>query len=345
MGKVNVGIIGLGIGAWHAEEYLACPEANLIAICDTDKPWLEHCQKKWNVPYAFTDAAEMLALPELQAVSVATATWLHKPLTLAALKAGKHVLCEKPMAMNAAEGEEMVAAAKRAGRLLMINYNRRFDETSRTIKAIIDEGTLGQIYFARAVWQRRCFIPEPIARGRATGPYDRSWAVTKGKSGGGALLDIGVHVLDLTWWLSGRPAFKDCLASTYSKLGPGIAARQGGEWHVEDLAVGFLRFANGMSMELEASFASHVDAERVYLELYGTKAGISTRDGSLRLYQDLVGVQTDSVVIQRVRTENTRAHFARCILSGTQPDPSGEDGVAGLRMLDALYASAGDPIR
>jgi predicted dehydrogenase len=344
MGKVNVGIIGLGIGAWHAEEYQACPEANLMAICDTDKAWLEHCQKKWNVPHAFTDAAEMLALPGLQAVSVATATWLHKPLALAAFKAGKHVLCEKPMALNAAEGEEMVAAARKAGTLLMINYNQRFDATNRTIKAIIDDGTLGQVYFARAVWQRRAFIPMPVAHGRATGPYDRSWAVTKDKSGGGALLDIGVHVLDLTWWLTGRPSFRDCLASTYSKLGPAIAARQGGEWHVEDLAVGFLRFGNGMSLDLEASFASNIDKERVYLELYGTKAGISTRDGSLRVYQSIAGVQTDSVVVQRVSAETTRAHFVRCIQNGTQPDPSGEDGVAGLKMLDALYAGAGEMI-
>ena len=215
MSKVNVGVIGLGMGTNHVRGYLKCPEANVLAICDKDEGWLKHLQKEWNVQHAFTDAEEMLALPELQAVSVTTPTFLHKAQTMSALKRGLHVLCEKPMAMNPAEGEEMVAAAKAAGKFLMIGYNQRYRDINLTLKKLIDEKLLGDIYFIRTVWQRRMFMPMPIAKYRSTGEYDRTWALQMDKSGGGALLDLGVHMLDLAWWLAGRPGFRDCLSAMY----------------------------------------------------------------------------------------------------------------------------------
>src|ERR1019366_2483002 len=131
---LRVGVIGLNMGQGHAETYKKLPNADLVAVCDKDAGWLELCRGKWEVPNAFTDYREMLAMPELDAVSVALPTFLHLPVGLAAFEHGKHVLMEKPMAMNAKEGEQMAAAAKAAGKTLMISLNQRFDPDVQYLK-------------------------------------------------------------------------------------------------------------------------------------------------------------------------------------------------------------------
>src|ERR1051326_8355582 len=172
--NLRVGVIGLGMGGGHARTYNELANADLVALCDQQEAWLKHCQAQWNVPHIFTDTREMLAMADLDAVSIALPNFLHAPITIAALEAGKHVLVEKPMAVNAGEARQMADAARRCERTLMISHNQRFDADTRYLKRYIDEGHLGEIYFVRTLWRRPMgHLPAPVAN-RPTGSYRRN---------------------------------------------------------------------------------------------------------------------------------------------------------------------------
>ncbi|MCX7806961.1 MAG: Gfo/Idh/MocA family oxidoreductase, partial [Planctomycetota bacterium] len=164
----------------------------------------------------YTSAEDMLAKEHLDAVSIATPNKFHAPLTLAAIAAGCHVLCEKPMAMNAVEAREMLDAAQKAGKRLMINFSYRFNEMSMALKQQVDAGLLGEIYFGRTVWHRRRGLPG-----------FGGWFGQKALSGGGPLIDLGVHRLDLALWLMGYPKPVWVMGSTYQHLGLALAQKQG----------------------------------------------------------------------------------------------------------------------
>jgi len=183
--RVRVGVIGMGMGRNHAVAYRDCPEAELVAICDVDSHRLEQVAGEVHPWRTYTQAEDLLADGEIDAVSLCLPNALHCETAIRALEAGKHVLCEKPLAMNAAEGERMVETARRLGRTLMMHFNYRFQPTSQAVKRFVDEGQLGEIYFGRTLWHRNRGIPG-IGR----------WFTRKEAAGGGALIDLGVHRLD-----------------------------------------------------------------------------------------------------------------------------------------------------
>ena len=341
--RVKIGIIGLGMGRAHAEHYRDSPAAQVVALCDQNRERLErvpeHVGGEVKEARLYTDIAELLADEEVQAVSVALPNALHAPITIQALEAGKHVLCEKPLAMNAAEAEEMVRTARRVGRTLMVHFNVRFNPTSRAVKQAIDAGALGEIYYGRTVWHRKRGIPQL-----------GGWFTQKQMSGGGALIDIGVHRLDLALWLMGYPRPVSVTGVTYNLLGKRLADSQEKSFDVDDLAAAFIRFENGAALTLETSWASNTEKrEDQWTQLFGVEGGALIRNHDegyqfeARLFRS-AGEGRKEVTVETPEPpkpwESAQTHFCRSILTGTEPLAPGEQGLTVMRILDAIYESA-----
>ncbi|MDD4889546.1 MAG: Gfo/Idh/MocA family oxidoreductase [Phycisphaerae bacterium] len=338
---VRVGVIGCGgIGNIHMDK-LQAVGAKLVAVCDIDPAPLRAAAKQYTVANAFTDYRELLALDEVDAVTVGLPNYLHAEVTIAAAKAGKHVFCEKPMAMNVAECKAMIAAAARAKRVLQIGLVNRFYAESQLTRSLVAAGKLGQVYHALAAATRRRGVP-----GRG------GWFTTKAKSGGGPLIDIGVHILDLTTWLMGRPRPVAVSAQTYQKFihrddyaytgmwGKPVA---GGPTNVEDYVTALIRFAGGSTCRLECSWAANIHEGTWSCQLLGDKAGAFVDPGSRLVVSGQDDrLLTDTTPIYRKLDpwqEQFKAFLASC-RTGRRPVVPGEHGQYTQALLDAIYRSA-----
>jgi len=333
------------MGRHHIAGYQTHPAAQVVAVADLNETLLQEIADKYDVPRRYTSGEQLLQKEDgLDVISVATPNKFHKELTIAALEAGCHVLCEKPMAMNAQEGREMLAAARKAGKRLMINFSYRFTEQSQALKDQVDTGVLGEVYFARTIWHRRRGLP------RFGG-----WFGQKALSGGGPLIDLGVHRLDLALWLMGYPKPVWVMGSTYNPIASALAKEQGVVYDVEDLAVGMIKFENGATLELEASWAANVQ-EREWMEtrLFGTQAGLVQRNVEqtykfeAELYLEQAGAHFDMKLHSTTKPAHSAMHhFVDSILNGTPHIATGEEGLLVMEILDAIYQSAeeGQPVR
>jgi len=243
---VRAAVVGLGMGGIHTKTLLASDEAEIVGLADLDQERLDAFVDQVPASALFTDYKEMLEQVQPDLTIIALPNFLHRPVTLDALAAGSHVLCEKPMAMTVAEAEEMKAAAEAAGKFLGINFSQRFTADHRALKALAESGDLGQIYHAYVCWTRRDGIPG-----------FGGWFGQKKVSGGGPLIDLGVHRLDMAMWLMGNPEVIAVSGATHSNVGIPRAIKEGKNFDVEDYATGFVRFANGASLILEVSWAGH----------------------------------------------------------------------------------------
>lgn len=338
MAKLKVGIIGLGMGGAHIKGFRTHPEVEVIAVADTDPKRLEERGKKeFNIPNCYLSAEEMLKKEKLDIVSVVTPNKFHKPLTLAALKNGAHVLCEKPMAMNAKEAEEMCLAAKKVKKKLMINFSFRFTPQSYAVKKEIESGSLGEIYFARTQWLRR--------RGM---PGFGGWFGTKALSGGGPLIDLGVHRLDLALWFMDYPKPSWVMAGAYNHIASRIAKEQGKTYDVEDFAAAFIQFKNGATLELEASWAGNIkERELMETRLLGTKGGMLQRnlnegyEFEAEFYLEKNGCQYDMKLHPPVPDAHcSMYHFADSIINNKAHTATADEGLTVMKLLDAIYESA-----
>jgi predicted dehydrogenase len=349
--KIKAGVIGAGIGTYHIEGYQAHADAEVVALCDLNEDALAETGGEYEIAHLFTDYKEMLDA-DIDCVSVCVPNKFHAPITIDCLKAGKHVLCEKPLARTAREGQKMIEAAEAAGKTLMIQFNNRFRPEAQVLKGHVDAGTFGDIYFARCGWIRRNGIP-------GWG----GWFTQKEMAGGGPLIDLAVHMLDLTMWLMGNPKPVTVMASTYSVFGPQMQGlgpwgtpNRKGAFDVEDMAVGMLKFEDGQTIMLEASWASRIKREWVYSTLMGTEAGASLErvfdiDGvddtavdTLELYTQEQGEAVDRVVKlepdEAMGRHTAVEHFVDCLVEGTEPISPGTDGLRIMKILDAMYKSA-----
>lgn len=338
---VRVGVIGVGIGTSHLKGYSNAKQAEVIAICDLDENRARATAKIFNLDSAtiYTDYRAMLENPDIDAISIGLPNFLHQPVAVDALNAGKHVICEKPLAMSAEQGQQIADAAARNGKFCMVAQVNRFRGDSKYLKQIISEGQLGDIYYAHCGVLRRSGIPG----------YG-GWFTTKSKSGGGPLIDLGVHLLDLTWWLAGSPKPVSVTGVTYAEFGPrkkGVASLSkpgsslDGTFDVEDLAVALIRFENGLTINLEVSWALHNEKSRMWANLYGNKGGCSWGD-ALAIHTDLnhAHVNTSIDVPAGDSWTAEMQHFIDSIINNTAPDPSADQGVTMMKMLDAIYKSA-----
>jgi predicted dehydrogenase len=344
MRKLRVGIIGLGMGRHHIRGYRTHPNAEVVAVSDLDEGRLQQRGDEYGVPARYLSGEEMLRVEDLDVVSIATPNKFHMPLTIAALEAGCHVLCEKPMALTADQARQMLAAAEKAGKRLMINFSYRFTEQSMALKDQVDAGVLGEVYFARTVWHRRRGLPK-----------FGGWFGQKALSGGGPLIDLGVHRLDLALWLMGYPKPVWVMAGTYNPIASALAEKEGVQYDVEDLAVAMIKLENGAMLEVEASWAANIqEHELMETRLLGTKGGLVQRNRNetyefeAEIYVERDGAQFDlKLHSPPKRTLSAMYHLIDCIVRDEPHTATGKEGLLVMEILDAIYASAekGEPVR
>ncbi len=343
MKKLRVGVIGLGFGKAHIQGYQSHPDAEVVAVADMNGEAARKACAEFNIPAHYVNADEMLAREALDVVSIAVPNRLHKPFTLNALEAGCHVLCEKPMAMNAGEAQDMLDAAAVAQRRIMINFGFRFRPQSSVMKREAAAGTLGNIYYAHTRWLRRRGVPK-----------FGGWFGCKAESGGGALIDLGVHRLDLALWLMDYPKPRWVMARTFDPIATRMAREQQVPFDVEDMAAACITFENGALLNLEASWASNI-AERELMEtrLMGDKGGMWQRnldegyEFECELYIERDGCQFDLRPHEPIPgPRSAMYHFIDCIVQDVPHIASGEEGLVVMQLLDAIYQSAatGEPV-
>ena len=292
---IRIGVVGAGcMAAYHIPGFKA-GGAEVVAIADVNEAAAKNAAAKYGVGKVYTDVADMLASEDLDAVSVITPNKFHKPLVLQALKAGKHVFCEKPPALNAAEITQMAAAAKKAGKMLVFDFNNRARPEACAMKKAIDAGRVGKINSAQALWIRRTGIPG-----------FGGWFTTKALSGGGPVIDL-LHMIDLALYFMGYPEPAYVLANTFDDFmgdkrfkGPwGIPDRANGVCDVESAAHGFVTFKNGSVLYLRTAWAEMNKREEVSVTFQGTKAGglvrrLFGKDGCDETAEDVSELSTSS---------------------------------------------------
>lgn len=333
--KLTMAVIGLGIGRHHARYFSENPAVGRVIGVDVDPDRIALIGKTVPFDATYTDYKGMLKAEKIDGVSVSLPNHMHAPVTIDCLRAGVNVVCEKPMATTVREARRMIDAATKADRLLMIHFNHRFNPELLYLKKVIDDGVLGDIYFAKTAWHRRNGIP---GKGR-------SWFFTKEQSGGGPLIDLGVHRLDLTLYMMGYPDPVTVSGSAWNHLGRKI---KGEDYDVEDMATGYVRFDNGATLIVEASWASHSEKqENFYTELYGVEGGALQRnvgemyDTELKIFTEQSGSRVDIVPKEVHRLKQTAAdHFVDCLMGRCACLATGEHGMKVMRIIEGLYKSA-----
>ena len=253
-----------------------------------------------------------------------------------------YVFTEKPDAVSVSEVTKMMEAAEKSGKHLMAMRNNRHRVTMQYLKKYIEERKMGDIYCGRCGWQRRRGIP-----GKG------GWFTTKEQSGGGPLIDLGVHYIDLAIWLMGNPTPVSVSGCVYAKFADNNVSdsvhsafgdkSKDGVFNVEDLAMGFIKFNNGACLQIEFSWASNVKAEKEFVELRGTQAGCSFMNGELEIFAEKDGVLINE--LPQIKDLNgghaaNLAHFTDVIINGVKPDFEPIQGVNMIKILEAMYKSA-----
>lgn len=355
---LNIGLVGVGGMADYHMAGFRRAGATVAAVADANPERAAALGRKIDAPH-FDSLAAMLKGASLDAVSIITPNKFHAPLAIEALDAGKHVFCEKPPAINAAETMAMRDAAKKAGRTLMFNFNNRARPESLAMKDYIVNGDCGTINSAQAVWMRRNGIPG-----------FGGWFTTKALSGGGPVIDL-LHMIDLALWLMGYPEPTHVLGQTFDTFidnkdfkGPwGIPDAADGVTDVETACHGFVRFANGSVLTLRNSWAEMIRSEEVSATFQGTKAGGTIRrtfgvDGMddtatdvCELYTVEYGKQVNREV--KVKADPTMGrvasaeNFALAAMGKVMPLNTPDEAVTLMKITDAVYASAksGAPVK
>ena len=338
--KLKVGLVGCGgISGVHFRGWdRLYPECEIVAICDILPAALQRRGEEFEIPREawYDDHLRMLEEADIDAVDVCVPNGAHAEIAVHALEAGKHVLCEKPLAPTPAEIRRMIAARDAAGKLLMTAQHQRFLRSSQHLRAYLEAKSLGEIYYCRAHFLRRRFIPA------------RPSFIDKEQSGGGPCIDIGVHILDLALHFLGFPEPVSVSGITPCRLGkrPDVTGWWG-DWdreamNVEDFAVGLVRFDNGAALSLECSWLLNIK-EREYqrIVLCGTEAGAEWP--ALTIHGEVAGCLTDEQISfpdDRVDGHLTEIlEFAKAILQGNPSPVPPEESLIVMRILDGLYRS------
>ena len=347
--KLRIGFVGIGgMGRTHVNIQQQNPRVEIVALCDLVPEKCEAVKERLRLDPAlpvYTDFREMIERETLDAVDIATSNDFHSIIAVYALEHGLHVFCEKPDAINVEEALKMKRAAEQSGKVLMCMRNNRYYSNSRYLKRYIQSGQAGDIYCGRCGWIRRRGIP-----GRG------GWFTTKAKSGGGPLIDLGVHMIDLSIWLMGNPTPTSVSGCVYNKFANNTAKsdsehaafgeqKANGVFDVEDLVMGFIRFDNGACLQIEFSWASNIEKEKRFVELRGTKAGMSWNDdGTAGIWTEdeagtLVDLHPHCGEMGNGHAEAEK-HFVNIVLDGAEKDYVPEQGVNMIRILEAMYESA-----
>lgn len=338
--KLRYAFIGAGGIAGTHMRYLAnMPEVELIAAADIDDGALKNKRTEFAIPHIYRDYEDMLKDIRPDAVSVCTPNGLHAQNTIAALESGAHVLVEKPMAMNAIEAQCMLDAATKYEKKLVIGFQHRYESKTRFIKNAVEDGTLGNILYARVHALRRRGIPNWGVFGR------------KELQGGGPLIDIGVHVLETAHYAMGAPTPVSATGLVHTYLGnkSSNVVSMWRDWDyktysVEDLAVGHIRFANGASLSIEASFAAHIEKNVWNFTLMGDKGGANWDPPQIFTdeHEHMINKEPSWLPTGRVADHFAikMRNFVEHVVHNKKTMAPAEHGVMVQQMLDALYQSA-----
>ena len=345
--KFKVAIVGCGnISHCHTQSYQKNPNVEIVACCDINEKRAQKYASDYHIKSYYDSIDKLLENEkELDAVSVCTWNNGHYECAMKAMKAHKHVLVEKPMAMNAKQAQEMEDEAKKQGVVLQVGFVKRFAKTTEVFQDFQKADTFGDIFLTKAIYTRRLGNPG-------------GWFSDKDKSGGGPLIDLGVHVIDLSRYLMGMHMPVSVYGATFNKLGfkdniKGIQRYHPVDFdpknnicNVEDSAIALIRFDNGAVLHVEASFVQNLKEGITTLEMYGTKGG-ATVEPKLEIYRDLNDYMVDitpkveynyDVFLEMFGNEIN--HFVDCCTKGIPCRAPAKDGVVLMKILDGIYESA-----
>lgn len=329
MEKARIGVIGLGGVAQlvHLPNLSKINNAEIAAVAEIKQSRLTAVADKFNVKARFKDHREMLEKVPLDAVIIATPTSTHKDIALDCLNAGKDILVEKPMARSYAEAKQIVDAAKKNKRNLMVGMNLRFRPDTMLLRSLINAGEIGIPYYVRTGWIRQQSSSE-------------KWFTKKEESGGGVIIDLGIHLIDLSLWLLGYPEIDSISTRNYHH----------NTRNVEDTSISFIKCTNSSVISLETSWSMPVEKDHFYLNLYGTKGSYSSNP--FRVYKkldesfmDLTPSQSDNpAVLFKKSYMNELKSFIGAV-KGLHPVFSpGEESMQRMKIIDAMYKSASENI-
>ena len=338
---VRFGIIGTGaVAGGGAADLLANPDAELAAVADPSQERATAFAARFGVATVLESAEQLLALAAVDAVYIAVPNYLHAPIATMALQAGKHVLLEKPLALSLADAQPLAAAARQSATHFMLGMNQRFTPAVQRARQLVDQGRIGRPYHCKAYWRRRAGIP-------GLG----SWFTRKELSGGGGLLDIGVHMLDDALYELDNFKVHSVSGATYAEFGPrglgeggwGGSERAGTRFDVDDFATAIIKLEGGASVALDAAWAMHSERRSdMNVELYGTDGAIDTYGERLYRQQgDGYHIIEHPDVGELTYPHASRFHhFVNVILGREEPCVTLEQALAVQQVLDAIYASA-----
>lgn len=344
MSKVKVAVIGCGTIAsgQHIRAYAKSERAEIRALVDIREERAKELAEKHGVPVTATDFRDILSDPEIEAVSICTPNDTHAPIAIACLNAGKHVLCEKPAALHIAQVREMKEAADRNNKILNIGVVNRYNTAVNKIKQMIDAGELGKVYHVYCSFRSHRSIPG------LGGPF-----TTKAKSGGGVLIDWGVHFLDLIFYCLGEPEVRTVSGATYSEMAKDLRQytyvnmwagppNYEGTCDVEDFVTGLIRTERG-TISLNGAWAQNIGESAMFIEFLGDKAGVKLQyGGDFKVYSagngnlyettptftktDMFEAEIDAFLESARANEKNRSHIDHVLITS--------------QVMDALYESA-----
>ncbi|HPF88066.1 MAG TPA: Gfo/Idh/MocA family oxidoreductase [Candidatus Limiplasma sp.] len=358
MNRYKIGIIGCGgiANGKHMPSIKAVDRADMVAFCDLDKAKAEKAAREYGVQGAqvYTDYKELLKDQSIDICYVLTPNRSHADISCDALQAGKHVMCEKPMAKTAADARRMVATAKATGKKLTIGYQHRQKSASRYVKSVVERGDLGEIYYSKALAIRRRGTP--------------NWGVflNEYEQGGGPLIDIGTHSLDLTMYLMDNFKPRMVVGTCYKKVENAACGNPWGGWKpdenttLEDGAFGFIVMQNGATITLDATWAINTcePIPEGSCDLCGSKAGARIRSNEVTL--NLCDLDKQTVITPNMESGGVaffegakmtpqvleQIRWFDAIDNDTDPVVLPEQACVVSEILEAIYTSAktGKPV-
>jgi predicted dehydrogenase len=323
---LRIGLVGVGAAAQinHIPALKRLEGVEIAALCDRDPEKASRVAQKFGIPTAHVRFDDLLADDDIDAVDLCTPNFLHAPMASAALEAGKHVLCERPLARSADEAMAMIRAAKKADRVLMCALQHRFRADAQLLRKFVDKGDLGELFFAKAGWLRQ----------RTEWDSDE-WRRQKRESGGGVVLDLGFQMLDLSLWIMGNPPVESVTASVHR-------SRKG---EVEDSATAFLRLTNGATLTLELTWGLLMEKDFAYVNVFGS--GGAALLNPLRIHKGMHGTLVN--VTPNLETSRNQykhsieaqlSHFADVLRKGAKAMGTAEEILPVMQLMDAIYRSA-----
>ena len=324
---IRIGLIGAGQrGQQHLDNYQQIPAAEIVAVADIDEALALRVAARFKIPHVYTDYRDLLQRDDLEAVDICLHNNLHRAAAVAAMEAGKHVYCEKPMAGSYADARIMYETARALGRKLSIQLFTLFKPEMRAAKILIDEGSLGDLYHARSTGFRRRGRPYVDGYGTAT-------FVQKRHAAGGALYDMGVYHIARLLYLLGNPNVTRIIGKTYQKTPMEPRRQTSSGYDVEELALGFIHFSNDITLDIIESWAVHLDGFEGS-SIVGTLGGV--RLEPFGYYHNIGDLEVNSTVdLEQISYRWKNVHEG-----GDVYDTSGHHWVAALQGRVELLPSA-----